>query len=120
MAKLVMLITSRVDQGHAVGEAWEQAGAPGITFVESYGLRRLRERARSAEVLPGIMSMLQILRENEETSLIVLSVVDNDALVEKLVEATNAVLGDLMQPNTGVMFIIDVERAIGVRDHRQR
>lgn len=117
MAKLVILITSQVGEGHAVGEAWQAAGAPGVTFIESYGLRRMQEASRSMEVLPGMMSLLDILRQNEETSLIVLSVVDDDTIVERLVRATGAVLGDLHLPHTGVMFVLDVERAIGVRDH---
>ncbi len=118
MAKLVILITARIEEGHSIGEAWQEAGAPGVTFIESYGLRRLQEAAKSAEVLPGVMSMFEILRENEETSLIVLSVVDNDTLVNKLLEATQAVLGDLLSPGTGVVFVLDVERTIGIRYHR--
>lgn len=119
MSKLVILITARVEEGHGIGEAWQQAGAPGVTFVESYGLRRLQEKSRSMEVLPGMMSMMEILRQSEETSLIVLSVVEDDMLVDKLVEATQAVLGDLLSPNTGLLFVIDVERSIGVRDYRR-
>lgn len=117
MARLVILITSQVDKGHELGDAWYAAGAPGVTFIEGYGIRRLQEAARSTEILPGMMSMLQILRQNEETSLIVLSVVDDDAVADKLVEATTGILGDLLQPHTGVMFVLDVARAIGVRDH---
>ncbi|NWF69856.1 MAG: hypothetical protein HXY40_12295 [Chloroflexi bacterium] len=117
MSKLVILITSRVEEGHRIGEAWQQAGAPGVTFVESYGLRRLQQAARNAEVLPGMVSLLEILRQDEETSLIVLCVVDDDTLVNKLLAATEAVLGSLMEPNTGVAFVLDVERTIGVRDH---
>jgi hypothetical protein len=40
--------------------------APGVTFIESYGLRRLQEKSGSMEVLPGVMSMLEILRQSEE------------------------------------------------------
>jgi nitrogen regulatory protein PII len=117
MSKLVILITSRIEEGHQIGEAWQTAGAPGVTYIESYGLRRLQEVSKSAELLPGMMSMFEILRQQEETSLIVLSVVDNDDTVNKLVSVTQEVLGDLLSPNTGVLFVLDVARAIGVRDH---
>ena len=119
MAKLVILITGHIEEGHGIGEAWQQAGAPGVTFIESYGLRRLQEKSSTMEVLPGMMSMLEILRQSEETSLIVLSVVEDDSVVEKLVNATRSVLGDLTSPNTGVLFVIDVEWSIGIRDHRR-
>ena len=117
MSKLVILITSRIEEGHQIGEAWQKVGAPGVTFVESYGLRRLQEASKSTELLAGMMSMFEILRQQDETSLIVLSIVDDDATVNHLLDATKAVLGDLLSPNTGVAFVIDVERAIGVRDH---
>lgn len=117
MAKLVVLITAKTQDGHRIGEVWKAAGAPGVTFVESYGLRRLQESARSAEILAGTLSMLEILRSNEETSLIVLSVTNNDADAERIVQATEALLGDMNEPDNGIVFVIDVERALGVRDH---
>jgi hypothetical protein len=43
--------------------------------------------------------------------------VDND-MVDSLVEAASKILGDLTKPDTGIMFVIDIERAIGVRDPR--
>jgi hypothetical protein len=42
MAKLVILITGKVEKGLVVAEAWEAAGAPGVTLIESYGRHRLR------------------------------------------------------------------------------
>ena len=41
MAKLVVLITGQVEEGHVIGQAWQAAGAPSVTLVEGYGLRRL-------------------------------------------------------------------------------
>lgn len=117
MPKLVILITSRVEDCHTVGEAWQAAGAPGVTLIESYGLRRLQEVSQSLEVLPGTLSLLEILRDNDEIkSVTMLSVVEENG-VEALIRATETVLGDLHQPNTGVLFVIDVERTVGLRDH---
>ena len=115
MPKLVILITSRVEDCHTVGEAWQAAGAPGVTLIESYGLRRLQEVSQSLEVLPGALSLLEILRDNDEIkSVTMLSVVEENG-VEALIRATETVLGDLHQPNTGVLFVIDVERTVGLR-----
>lgn len=120
MAKLVILITARVEEGHRIGEAWYEAGAPGITFIESYGIRRLREAAQSAEVLPGVLSLMSIMRENERTSLIILSVVEDDALAERLLAAAETILGNLRAPHNGVAFVVDVDRVLGVVDPRHR
>jgi nitrogen regulatory protein PII len=116
--KLVILITSRLGDTHTVGEAWQQAGAPGVTLIESFGLRRIQEASKSLEVLPGMMSLMEILRENDEIkSATMLSVVD-DQHVDAIIRSTESILGDLNVPNNGVLFVIDIERAVGVRDHR--
>ncbi|HEX2908739.1 MAG TPA: hypothetical protein VHO69_17845 [Phototrophicaceae bacterium] len=118
MAKLVILITSRIDECHNVGEAWQAAGAPGVTLLESYGLRRMQEASKSLELLPGILSLMEILRENEEIkSGTLLALVENQH-VDALIQAAETILGDLNLPNNGVLFVIDVERTVGLRDHR--
>lgn len=113
--KLVVLITSQIDDGYRIGEAWQRAGAPGVTFLEGFGLGSLQRAAHSVEVLPGMMSMLDILRQNRETSMVVLSLLHDEALVTALLDAATAVLGDMLTPNAGVVFVINVEHAIGIR-----
>jgi hypothetical protein len=119
MPKLVVLITPLVESGHAVGEAWQEAGAPGVTFVESYGLRRLQEAAGAAEVLPGMMSMFELLRRRDENSVILFSVVADDAIIDRLISATEAVIGDIGQPDNGILFTLNVERAKGITRRAQ-
>ena len=117
MAKLVILITSRLEEVHAVGEAWKKAGAPGVTFIEGYGLRRLQEIRNSTEILPGVVSLLEILRDGEQTSMVILSLIEDDTLVPKLQHTTEGVLGDLHTPGSGIFFAIPVELAAGLRDY---
>lgn len=115
MAKLVVLITVRHDLGHQIAEAWREAGAPGVTFIESYGLRRLKEASRSAEILPGIVSMFQILRETDQSSLLLLSVVEDDAVADRLLDVTEHIIGDMNRLDSGIAFVLDVGRTIGIR-----
>ncbi|MBL8163737.1 MAG: hypothetical protein JNJ61_17250 [Anaerolineae bacterium] len=113
--KLVVLITSQTEDALRVGDAWQQAGAPGVTFLEGFGLRHLQKTQRHAEVLPGMMSMLDILRQNQEASMVVLSLLHDDTLVQPLLDAAQSILGDMHTPNAGVVFVIDVQQAIGIR-----
>lgn len=119
LSKLVILITVRHDLGHQIAEAWREAGAPGVTFVESYGLRRLKEASRNAEILPGLVSMFQILRDTDQSSLMLLSVVEDDAAADRLLDVTERTIGDMNKPDSGIAFVIDVGRTIGIRysDH---
>ena len=117
MAKLIVLITGQVEQSHLVGEAWQTMGAPGVTLIEGHGLRHLQEAWKNAEILPNTFSLQHILRENDLSSVIILSVLDDDTLVDKLISATEGILGDMTAPNNGIMFVIDVPRVIGVHNH---
>jgi hypothetical protein len=117
MAKLVILITAQIEQVHSIGEAWHQAGAPGITVIEGFGLQVLKDLTTSAEVLPGALSLLEIMRENEPSSMVLLTLLEDGALVDSLQRETEAILGDLRAPNNGIFFTIDIERAVGIQRH---
>lgn len=41
MLKLVVLVTTHVERTLDVAEAWQKAGAPGVTLVPSHGFRSL-------------------------------------------------------------------------------
>jgi hypothetical protein len=117
MAKLVVLITARDDVAQEVGESWHEAGAPGVTIVEGHGLQRISEVSRTGEILAGMMSLADILRANAPSSFILMTLLENDALTDLLLSNTQAILGDLHSPQNGIFFVIDVERAVGIRYH---
>ena len=119
MAKLVVLITGQVEESHTVGEAWQTVGAPGVTLIEGHGLRHLQEAWKHTEILPTTFSLQHILRENDLSSVIMFTLVDDDKLVEKLVTATEEILGDMTAPDKGVLFVLDVARALGIHNHSQ-
>jgi hypothetical protein len=122
--KLVVLITAHLEDGLTVGQAWQDGGAPGVTILRSNGLYRLRQEVERGDVeLPRMVvsmagAMAHILENMEYNTVTLVTLVD-DSLVDTMVSIANATLGDLTQPNHGILFVLDVERAIGVRDHRQ-
>jgi nitrogen regulatory protein PII len=120
--KLVVLITAKVEAGLDIAQAWHEAGAPGATIIRAHGLHTLQEELKSGSVeLPRMVvsmgaAMAAILDNMEERGEMLLSLVE-DELVEKLIAAANEVLGDLTQPDHGILFVVPVEHAIGVRRH---
>ena len=112
MAKLVVLITTHVEKTLALAEAWQKAGAPGVTLVPSHGFRTLKERSRKLE-LPHFVNLATIMKQVDDTTHMLLSVVD-DNLVEALAQATRSVLRDPLTPTTGIGFVIDVDRVFGM------
>jgi hypothetical protein len=122
--KLVLLITAQVEGGLEVAQAWQDAGAPGVTLVDSYGIQHLREAVESGAVeLPRMVvsvaaAMAHVMDNIERSTQIVLSVVE-DTMVDRLIDETTSILGDLNEPNNGVLLVLAIERAVGVRDHRK-
>jgi hypothetical protein len=120
--KLVMLITAQVEKGLDVALSWQEAGAPGVTILRSHGLFSLQKAVQHGDVeLPRMVSsvaaaLAHIIDSVEQNGEILLSVVDPD-MVDNLLDATTRILGDLTLPDNGILLVIDVERAIGVRDH---
>jgi len=123
--KMVLLITAQVEQGMDVALAWQDAGAPGVTIFRTHGLRTLQEKARTGSVeLPLAVSsmssaMAHIITSMEAQGEMLLSVVP-DEMVDMLQEEASKVLGDLTEPYNGIMLVIDIERAIGVRHHSEQ
>ncbi|HLU09213.1 MAG TPA: hypothetical protein VK003_06070 [Oceanobacillus sp.] len=121
--KLVVLITAKVEDGLEVAQAWQKVGAPGVTILRTYGLYTLQQQAERGDIeLPRMIvsmatAMAHILDSAEERGELILSLVD-DTQVDDLINAANEVLGDLTTPGHGVLFVLPVDRAIGVRDPR--
>jgi nitrogen regulatory protein PII len=118
MAKMIILITTQVENGMKIAEAWEEAGASGVTIIESYGLHRLRERGRSME-LPLFVSLASVLRQTEQTNQTILTVVEED-LVEQIVDAACEIIGDINNPDSGIAFVLDVERTFGLNKFKKQ
>lgn len=118
MAKLVLLITPKLEKGLQVAFAWEEAGAPGVTLIDTHGLHSLRQRGKMLE-LPLIVSLASAMRQMEESNQTLLSVVP-DELVDALLDKASQILGDLNGPNSGVAFVIPVERVIGMHPPHRR
>lgn len=123
--KLVLLITAQVEQGMEVAEAWQEAGAPGVTIVRTHGLRSLQESVKSGSVeLPRMLvsmaaAMAHVITTLEAPGQMLISVVPSD-MVNTLEAVASAVLGDLTEPYNGIMIILDIEKAIGVYSYTEQ
>ena len=121
--KLIILITSNIESGLDVANRWQDAGAPGVTIIKSVGLYNLQQKIKrgSVEVPLHIASsmtsmMAYMIGQMEQTNHVLLSVVPKE-LIPSMIEIANDVMGDLLEPNNGVAFVISLDEAIGVRLH---
>lgn len=113
--KLVVLITAQIENGLEIAHAWREIGAPGVTILRGYGLQSLEQKVqRRGFELPRLAAtMATVLASVDPTVEMVLAVVRDD-LVDLLIDKANDILGDLVAADTGIAFVIDVDRAFGV------
>lgn len=113
MAYLVVLVLDDPDLSDALLDAWETAGAPGVTILESTGLGRVR-RAALRDDMPLLPSLRDIVRGEEEPHRTFFSVVGSEQQVDQLVRATQQVVGDLSQSHTGLFFAMPLSHVFGL------
>lgn len=113
MAFLILYILDNVGQMPDVLEAWKQAGAPGITILESTGMERLRH-AHLREDLPLMPSLSDLLVDESVYHRTLITVTEDEAVVDRVVEATRHIVGDFSQHHTGILCVLPLLRVYGL------
>ncbi len=81
--------------------SWEKVGIRGATIIESTGWQRRKMKNHLLGVRFNYASLAGAARQENHITLFV--VVENRTIVEKCIEATEAIVGDLNKPNTGIL-----------------
>ena len=119
MYHMILLILDKLEQCPSVLDAWDAAGASGITILESTGLARVRKTALRDD-LPMMPSIDSLLKGREEHHRTLFTVVEGEAQVDRIIEATLAITGNLDEPNSGALFVLPVTRAGGLHGAQKR
>ncbi len=113
MPTVVFLVLDNVDRLEDVLTAWWEAGAPGVTILESSGAARYLAQRGVRDDLPVFPSLANFFGHREIHHRTLFAVLPDDFEVEKLFDATEAVLGPLAAHNSGIMFALPVLHARG-------
>ena len=99
--------------------AWEEAGVKGATVLFSTGLGRIRQNFGLMEDFPLFPTMSEILDrvENMDLSRTLFSVVESDEIVKNVLHHTQKVVGDLNQPNNGILIVLPVAQVYGLKHY---
>lgn len=112
MTYLLVFVLDNLEQCPSVLDAWEEAGVSGITILESTGLGHLRNAMRDdIPLLPSIRDLL-ISREFRHRTLF--SVIEDEAILEQAIAATERIVGDFTRNHTGLLFALPVVRVLGL------
>jgi nitrogen regulatory protein PII len=115
---LVVCVLSAVDKCPDVLDAWEEAGVAGITILESTGMGQVRRHMAYRDDLPLMPSLVELFRGREVRHRTFFTLVQEEAMVDRLIAATEAIVGDMNKPDNGILFVLPVSRAHGLRPRK--
>jgi nitrogen regulatory protein PII len=113
MYQLVVMIVNDPEDCPALLDAWEACGVKGITILNSSGLGRIR-RAGLRDDIPLMPSLEDLLQSEEIYHRLLMTVVKDQEMVDRLVKATCAITGDLDRPHSGFLFVMPVTQVYGL------
>jgi nitrogen regulatory protein P-II 1 len=113
MANMLVLVLDQVEKFPEIVRAWEEVGVPGVTVLDSAGSRKLLDRA-SRDDVPLIPSLRSLLEGEESHNRTMFTVLEDDVVLERAIEAARKIVGDFDVPHTGILFVVPVTRTFGV------
>jgi hypothetical protein len=112
--KLLVIILNKTEVLDYLLEGLSAAGIGGATIIQSSGLAMTLSRMDSSFLSASIRSLFTGDDEDNRT---ILSVIRNNQLETARKVVYNTV-GDLSQPNTGILFTVPLDFVEGTRKHR--
>lgn len=119
MYYMVLVVINNLEHAPPLLDAWEAAAVPGITILDSTGLGKIR-KAGLRDDMPLIPSLSDLFRTQEHHHRTVFTVVEGESKVDELITITQDILGDMEQPDNGVLFVLPVARVIGLQGAQAR
>jgi nitrogen regulatory protein PII len=111
---MILCVVDDPEKLSDVLDAWQAIGVNGVTILESSGLHRHHQ-------IPWIPMRYGFTAAGADRSNVTLiSVVEQDAMIQRCLEATEEVLGDLDGPNTGIFVAVPVAMAKGTSGKKQQ
>ncbi|NWG34486.1 MAG: hypothetical protein HXY42_08600 [Chloroflexi bacterium] len=94
--------------------AWEAAGVQRATVMFSTGMRRLRQKEGLRDDLPLMPSLEDFYEASQAFSRTIFTTAKDESMIESILAATQRVVGDLRNHETGVFLVLPVIKAYGL------
>jgi len=112
---MILFVLHDAEKLQAVLDAWEEAGISGATVLFSTGIGRIRESQALRDDLPIMPSLEDFYALPERLGRTIFTITDDESLVDKIVRATESVVGDLNEPNRGILTVLPTTGIYGLR-----
>jgi len=94
--------------------AWKEVGATGITVLQSMGMSHLMLKPGLREDFPMMPGIDDLSEVSSESNLTLFTIVPDEIIADRIVEATERITGSLDLPNTGIIAVLPVIRVVGL------
>lgn len=111
---LILFVLHDTNNLEAVLNAWDEAGVSGVTILPSTGLGRLRQSTALRDDIPLIPRLEDILCHEEQLNRTIFTMVEDDETVNRVVRATENIIGNLNKPNTGILAVLPIVKVFGL------
>ncbi len=115
MIYMILFVLHDPDKLTDLLDSWDQAGVSGITILPSTGMGKLKGEDILREDMPLIPSLEDILQTPEKSNRTLFTLVEGEEMIDQVIQATEAVIGNLDEPNTGILAVIPVSKTYGLR-----
>jgi hypothetical protein len=111
MNQMILLVLENDDLLEDVLQAWAAAGVRGATAMDSLGMAKVLHLIdESRPIYPSIGGIFQ----DEHYRYTIFALIDESVEVQSLLAATEKVVGNLDQPNTGIFAALPVTFVKGI------
>ncbi len=117
--KLILFVLHDPEKLRELLDAWKEAGVSGATVLFSTGMGRIQQSTALRDDLPLMPSLEDFLPKVERLSRTIFTMIDDETVVDKVVAATQQVVGDLCEPDRGLLIVLPVAQVYGLRQHDQ-
>lgn len=111
MAQLLVVILHDLARLPALLTAWKEVGVPGVTLLHSLGGYQAESWLRRM----GLGGLGRLLERGEVQQRTLLSLIADEALLERAIAVADEVVQGFDRPDSGVLFVVPVSRALGLR-----
>ena len=107
--KLLVAVINDPDRVVEILDRFHEIGVKGATVLESSGMAHM-----IADHVPFFTRFAEMGVANAGNSRTLFSIMRDEANIEKAIAAIDEVIGGLDQPDTGMVFLLPVDRCMGV------
>ncbi|MCU0515072.1 MAG: hypothetical protein MUE40_21155 [Anaerolineae bacterium] len=111
---MVLFVSKDVEQAEEMLDVWVRAGIKGVTILESSGMQQAM--SSGGLLSPGlVVSLRKLMQSREVHHRTLFSAIEDDALLERVLAASEKFVGDWSRPDTGILLVLPVARAYGLQ-----